>query len=143
MTLDDDREPFYVFFDILVPAVAGRKIWTERQKAVRLISETKKVVSILDEAFTILALENYWERWRRGTTAKWTDSRQGNYQYMGWADAAYTRFDQLCTLLRVQRQTEINKELERSLGQTGGWRYTYGAANWAGCKRSGSLQRIG
>ena len=114
MALDDDREPFYVFFDILVPAVAGRKIWTERQKAVRLISETKKVVSILDEAFTILALENYWERWRRGTTAKWTDSRQGNYQYMGWADAAYTRFDQLCTLLRAQRQTEINKELERS-----------------------------
>ncbi len=55
MALDDDREPFYVFFDILVPAVAGRKIWTERQKAVRLISETKKVVSVLDEAFTILA----------------------------------------------------------------------------------------
>jgi hypothetical protein len=27
--------------------------------------------------------------------------------------AAYTRFDQLCTLLQAQRQTEINIELEK------------------------------
>jgi hypothetical protein len=94
--------------------VAGRKIWTERQKAVRLILESKKIVSVLDKAFTILALENYWERWREGATAKWTDSRQGNYQYMGWADATYKRFDQLCTLLQAQHQNEINKELERA-----------------------------
>ena len=110
MAIDGDK----VFFDILVPAVAGRKIWTPRQKAVRLISESKKVVSVLDKAFTILALENYWARWHEGATARWTDSRQGNYQYMGWADAAYTRFDQLCTLLREQRQTEINIELEKA-----------------------------
>jgi hypothetical protein len=114
MAVDDDKEAFFIFFDVLVPAVAGRKIWTERQKAVRLISESKKIVSVLDEAYTILALENYWERWLVGATAKWTDSRQGNYQYMGWADAAYTRFDQLCTLLQAQRQNEVNKELERA-----------------------------
>jgi hypothetical protein len=81
MTVDDDKEAFYVFFDILVPAVTGRKIWTERQRAVRLILESKKIVSVLlDEAFTILALENYWECWLIGATAKWTDSRQGKYQ---------------------------------------------------------------
>jgi hypothetical protein len=114
MVRDGDREAFFVFFDILVPAVAGRKIWTPRQKAVRLISESKKIVSVLDEAFTILALENYWARWHEGATARWTDSRSGNYQYMGWADAAYTRFDQLCTLLQAQRQTEINIELEKA-----------------------------
>ena len=114
MTLDDDKEAFFIFFDVLVSAVAGRKVWTECQKAVRLILESKKIVSVLDEAFTILALENYWERWLVGSTAKWTDSRQGNYQYMGWADAAYTRFDQLCTLLQAQRQNDANKELERA-----------------------------
>jgi hypothetical protein len=64
--------------------MAGHKIWTERQKAVRLISESKKVVSVLDEAFTILSMKKYWARWQHeGATAKWTDSRQGNYQYMG------------------------------------------------------------
>jgi hypothetical protein len=127
--------------------MVGRKIWAERQKAVRLILESKKAVSVLDKAFTILAWENYWACWHEGATAMWTDSRQGNYQYMGWADVAYTRFDQLCTPLRVQRQMEINKELESLLGmgqgQAGRWRCTYGAANWTGCKGRGSLQQIG
>jgi hypothetical protein len=108
MAMDGDREAFFVFFDILVPAVAGCKIWTPR------ISESKKVVSVLDKAFTILALEKYWARWHEGATARWTDSRQGNYQYMGWADVAYTQFDQLCTLLQAQHQTEINIELEKA-----------------------------
>jgi hypothetical protein len=70
MALDDDKEAFYVYFDILVPAVAEHKIWTEHKKAVRLISESKKVVSVLDEAFTILALENYWACWHEGATTK-------------------------------------------------------------------------
>jgi hypothetical protein len=56
----------------------------------KLISEAKKVVSVLDEAFTILALRtNYWERWTVNGTARWTYSKVGNYQYMGRADAAY------------------------------------------------------
>jgi hypothetical protein len=63
--------------------VAGRKVWTLREKAIKLISEAKMVVSVLDEAFTILALMNYWERWTgKGKTARWTDSKAGNYQYM-------------------------------------------------------------
>jgi hypothetical protein len=33
---------------------------------------------------------------------------------MGWANVAYTQFDQLCTLLQAQRQIEINMELEKS-----------------------------
>jgi hypothetical protein len=60
MARDGDREAFFVLFDILVPAVAGRKIWMPCQKAVRLISESKKIVSVLDKAFMILILENYW-----------------------------------------------------------------------------------
>jgi hypothetical protein len=54
-----------------------------------LISEAEKVVSVLDEAFTIFTLKNYWKRRNNTGTAIWTDSRVGNYQYMGWADAAY------------------------------------------------------
>jgi hypothetical protein len=47
-----------VFSNDLVPCVAGRKVWTQREKANKLISEAKKVVSVLDEAFPILALKN-------------------------------------------------------------------------------------
>jgi hypothetical protein len=57
MALDHDKEAFFVFFDILVPTVVGHKIWTSHQKAARRISESKKVISVLEKAFTILALE--------------------------------------------------------------------------------------
>ncbi len=109
-----DLEAFYFFFDDLVPCVAGRKVWTLREKAIKLISEAKKVVSVLDEAFVILALMNYWERWTDNGAARWTDSKAGNYQYiMGWADAAYVQFDELCKWICEQCQTASSKNLEQ------------------------------
>ena len=112
MELDGDMEAFNLFFDELVPCVAGRKVWTLREKATKKISEAGKIVSVLDEAFTVLALSNYWDRWVHNGTAKWTDSRAGNYQYMGWTDEAYTQFDELCNRIREKRQTDVNKILE-------------------------------
>jgi hypothetical protein len=53
MDPNGDIEAFCYFFDNLVPCVAGRKVWTQREKANKLILEAKKVVSILDEAFTV------------------------------------------------------------------------------------------
>jgi hypothetical protein len=76
-----------------------------------LISEAKKVVSVLDEAFTVFALKNYWKRWNNTGTAILTDSRAGNYQYMGWADAAYVQFDGLCKQIREQGKSAPNMKL--------------------------------
>jgi hypothetical protein len=58
---------------------------------------------------------NYWERWTGGRMARWTDSKKaGNYQYMmGWADAAYVQFDELCNQICEQGQTRLNKKLEQ------------------------------
>jgi hypothetical protein len=86
-------------------------LYVKRQSI--LISEVKKVVSVLDEAFTILASMNYWERWTGNGTARWTDSKAGYYQYMGWADVANVQFDVLCKRIREQRQTTLNKKLEQ------------------------------
>jgi hypothetical protein len=113
MDLNGDIDAFCYFFDHLVPCVAGQKVWTQREKANKLISEAKKVVSILDKAFTVLALKNYWKRWNNTGTAIWTDSRVGNYQYMGWADAAYVQFDSLCKRIREQRKRASNMKLGR------------------------------
>ncbi len=113
MDPDGDIEAFSFFFDELVPCVAGRKVWTLREKASKLISEAKQVVSVLDEAFAILALMNYWERWISHGMAKWTDSRASNNQYMGWADAAYVHFHELCKQICEQRKNEMNKKLEK------------------------------
>jgi hypothetical protein len=63
MDPNGDIKAFCYFFDHLVPCVAGRKVWTQREKANKLISEAKRMVSVLDEAFTVLALENYQKRW--------------------------------------------------------------------------------
>ncbi len=93
--------------------MAGGKVWTLPEKAIKLISEAKKVVSVLDEVFTILALMNSWERWTGNGTARWTDSKAGNYQYMGWADAAYVQFDELCKQICEQRQTVSSMKLEQ------------------------------
>ena len=112
MELDGDMEAFNLFFDELVPCVAGQKVWTLCEKATKKISEAGKIVSVLDKAFTILALTNYWDRWLHKGTAKWTDSRAGNYQYMGWMDEAYTQFDELCKRIRIQRDSDVNKRLE-------------------------------
>jgi hypothetical protein len=63
MDPNGDIEAFCYFFDHLVPCVAGQNVWTQREKANKLILEAKKVVSVLDEAFTVLALKNYRKRW--------------------------------------------------------------------------------
>jgi hypothetical protein len=63
MDPNGDIEPLCYFFDHLVPCVAGRKVRTQREKANKLMSEAKKVVSVLVEAFTVLALKNCWKRW--------------------------------------------------------------------------------
>jgi hypothetical protein len=108
----DSFDPFWTFFDKFVPNVAGRKVWNNKIKVSRTITESG-CVTITDEAFTILALENYWDHWMDPkTSAKWTDSQRGNQQFMGWSDEAYTRYDAACKLIKTQRATLESKRLE-------------------------------
>jgi hypothetical protein len=44
MDPNGDIEAFCYFFDHLVPCVAGQKVWTQREKTNKLMSEAKKVV---------------------------------------------------------------------------------------------------
>jgi hypothetical protein len=111
----DNFEPFWLFFDRLIACVAGKKIWTNRDKVGEPITKGNKV-TIVDEAFTILAIQNYWPKWfghnGKKSPAKWTDSRQGNSQYMGWDDEAYKRFDLICLRIQQQRSTIQSQQLE-------------------------------
>jgi hypothetical protein len=110
--LQDDFLSFWTFFDKFVPCVSGVKIWSTKVKIARTITESG-CVTITDEAFTILALENYWDRWFHNKPALWTDSRRGNQQFMGWSDEAYNRYDDACKLIQKQRATESSRSLER------------------------------
>ena len=64
---------FNITFDRLIPCVAGRKTFTNRDKMVPIQDGGK--VSMTDEAFTALAISNYWAKWRSGGVPKWTDTR--------------------------------------------------------------------
>ena len=63
-------------------------------------------VSVTDEAFTELALRNYWDKWTKGRPAKWTDARGGNTAFKGWREAAYDQFEIVCQRVRQQREPD-------------------------------------
>ena len=78
-----DEHYFNLFFDRLIPCVAGRKVFTDRDKIDSKITESGKI-SITDEAFTELCIMNYWDKWLNNGQAVWTDSRGGNTPFHGW-----------------------------------------------------------
>jgi hypothetical protein len=110
--LGGDFVPFWTFFDKFVPNVAGKKVWSNKVKILATITDSGCVM-ITDEAFTVVALENYWDRWYNQKTAKWTDSRHGKQQFMGWSDEAYTRYDEVCKRIKKQWSTKTSKGLEK------------------------------
>jgi hypothetical protein len=110
--LDNDFGPFWTFFDKFVPHVAGVKVWSIKAKIANTVTDSG-CVTITDEAFTMLALENYWGRWFHNQPAQWTDSWRGNQQFMGWSDEAYDRYDAACKLISKQRGTTRSKGLEK------------------------------
>jgi hypothetical protein len=76
----DIREPinllqqfyFNLFFDRLMPCVAGKKVWTSRDKLACAITDGGKI-TITDVAFTELCLLNYWDKWSANRPAKWME----------------------------------------------------------------------
>jgi hypothetical protein len=104
--------PFWTFFDKFVPCIADVKIWSTKVKNSKTITKSG-CVTITDEAFTLLALENYWGCWFHQQLARWTDSRPGNQQFMGWSDEAYNHYDDVGKLIKKQRGTTASKTLEK------------------------------
>jgi hypothetical protein len=78
MHAEDNFEPFWLFFDRLVATIAGKKIWSNRDKVGVPITTGGKI-TIVNRAFTILAIQNYWPKWFSTmgvpSHAKWMDLR--------------------------------------------------------------------
>jgi hypothetical protein len=115
----DIREPinilqqdyFNLFFDRLMPCVAGKKVWTSRDRMACAITDGGKI-TITDEVFTELCLLNYWDKWSANRPAKWTDARKRKFSFKGWSNDAYQEFDSICNRIRVQRETDESKAME-------------------------------
>jgi hypothetical protein len=115
----DIREPFNLLqqdyfnllFDRIMPCVAGKKVWTSRDKVACSNTDGGKI-TITDEAFTELCLLNYWDKWSAKGPAKWTDARKGNRSFKGCSNDAYQQFDSICNRIRAQRETDESKAME-------------------------------
>jgi hypothetical protein len=97
---------------------SGKKVWTKTKRCTSYISEDASTVSISDEAFLLLCLDNYWDRWMREasdldctthTPAKFTDSRKGRHHFGGWNVQGLNRFNILYDLVKQDRQRDMEK----------------------------------
>jgi hypothetical protein len=59
--VEENFEPFWLFFDRLVATIAGKKIWTNSEVGVPITTGGK--ITIVNKAFTVLAIQNYWPKW--------------------------------------------------------------------------------
>ena len=67
-TTEREREAFFWFFDSFLECVCGATAWNNA-KTKQLISEARdpsgsKIVSVSDEAFALLLIDNYLEKWK-------------------------------------------------------------------------------
>jgi hypothetical protein len=128
-TTDEEREAFYWFAGEFVESVAGRKTWG-KQKYSKLMSEgtrvgEKPLVSQSDEAFALLIIDNYQERWiiekkdkedniktSRMRKGKYTCAKSGNREYRGWSKAGILEYGRLLKLVQTDRRADPEKAAE-------------------------------
>ena len=128
----EECNAFLWFYGEFLEAVAGRLTWG-KQKYHQTVSEAKdfsdarqSIVSITDEAFALLMIENYRNKWESHfrcsetgmakvkVEAKYTSSRLGTTEYGGWSWEGFQRFNQLVKLVEDNRLAAQSnaKELE-------------------------------
>ena len=120
---EEARKNCFVFYDKMLECTAGKKKWTRKAKVLGTVTASQDITPS-DEAFTILCLENYWDKWMAGrktamrgsentengqdatnkTLTKWTDSRCGHYQFGGWNDAGLVRYNDLYQECKASRE---------------------------------------
>ena len=132
-TTDGEKATFLWFAGDFVETVAGRKTWG-KQKYLKLMTEgtregEKGLVSVSDEAFALLMLDNYQERWIkekmekkdkgnggvqqdktvvRGRKGKYTAPKMGNREFRGWSNEGILEYGRLLKMVRNDRR--LHKE---------------------------------
>ena len=139
-TLDEPFENCKLYFDFVeyyVSAVIGLRYY-EKEK---LRSKFSDYVTVSDEAFAVLTLENNWTRWMAMAVAnhykessvktRWTvtrDKKKGSghgtddaidgpqaRRYRGWSAHGINRYNQLFDDIKKERQSERGRHFENKL----------------------------
>ena len=127
-----EAEAFEWFFSEFLECVCGKRVWG-LQKYQQHISTTRDrdtgnmIVTISDEAFALLLIDNYRDKWiskfeasRRGELhrpgekipGKYTNSKLGNTEYAGWTEEGHQQFNKYFDIVEEDRLKDREKRNE-------------------------------
>jgi hypothetical protein len=139
-----ERKAFFWFFDTFLECVCGARYW-RKAKATMLVSEAAdergKLVTKSDEAFALLLIDNYIDKWKdalteeveartdkvtegdqsnnnkksKRLTGKYTAITSGHCKYGGWSRDGTARFNELYNLVQEDRASAKSEEMECEL----------------------------
>jgi hypothetical protein len=115
-----DAETFAIFCNAFLSCTVGKVTYKERVMEERISS----FVTISDEAYTLLYLENCYDRWLAEANGsekqthpekKWTSAPQSATLYKGWDEAGIHRYNDLVSSITDQRKEEETKTFEDNI----------------------------
>ena len=114
-------------FTFIVEHLAGAVIGQRKWKTTRCYAPLTKHMSISDEAFMLLVLENQYELWMNSETTKvgrgkYTENGP-NKKFCGWTNEGMRRFNKLLEEVRTNRNKLYSKEVEETTFKTLAERY--------------------
>ena len=115
--LREDRrkhfEAFVYFVDRMLPSVNAEK--NKYRGGDRKVAALKEVFTASDEAFALLMVDNYWERWtnlysgepddKELTKAKYTSSDAGRCE-MGYSVVGIEKYNELIAMVQERRKAD-------------------------------------
>jgi len=116
------NHPFFLLVEYFYSRV-GRKLSWKQQCAKKHVSD---IVSVSDEVFSLLVLENCWDVWLHKAMMKgheddtpapkyvYTGTGGQGKRYGGWDAKGYARFNSLYDIVVHQRTTAMSRQLEIS-----------------------------
>lgn len=114
-------------FTFMVEHLAGTVIGQRKWKTTRCYAPLNKHMSVSDEAFMLLVLENQYDLWVNSDTAsvgRGQYTKNGpNKKFCGWTNEGMRRFNQLLDEVRANRLKQYSKEVEDATFKTLAERY--------------------
>ena len=114
-------------FNFVVEYLAGPVLGQRKWKTERCYKPLSEVMTVSDEAFMLLLLENQYDMWKDAETTrvgrgKYTDNVK-NKKFCGWSNDGIRRFNQLFEDVKANRDKQFAKEVEEATVKTLAQRY--------------------
>ena len=114
-------------FTFIVEHLAGAVIGQRKWKTARCYVPLSNAMSVSDEAFMLLVLENQYELWMDAESTRVGRGRYTenvpNKKYCGWSNEGMRRFNILLAEVRNNQNKQYSKEVEDATTRTLAERY--------------------